>query len=52
MKTLRNLVLTAGLLALGATTTACTAFTSFSEVDALNEAQPPGSAFTQALAGE
>lgn len=52
MKTLRNMILTAGLLALGGTTTACTAFTSFSEVEALNEAQATGSPFTQALAGE
>jgi len=41
----------AGMLALGATT-GCTAFDSFSEVDALNEAQPVGSPFTQALAAE
>ena len=52
MKTLRNMILTAGLLALGGTTTACTAFTSFSEVEALNDAQAVGSPFTQALAGE
>ncbi|MCB9983202.1 MAG: OmpA family protein [Rhodospirillales bacterium] len=52
MKTLRNMILTAGLLALGGTTSACTAFTSFSEVEALNDAQAVGSPFTQALAGE
>ncbi len=52
MKTLRNLILTAGMLALAGTTTACTAFTSFSEVEALNDAQPVGSPFTQSLAGE
>jgi OmpA-OmpF porin, OOP family len=48
MKALRNLILTVGMLSLGG----CTAFTSFSEVDALNEAQAVGSPFTQALAGE
>ncbi len=52
MKTLRNIVLTAGLLALAGTTTGCTAFKSFSEVDALNEAEAIGSPFTQALADE
>lgn len=52
MKTLRKFILTLGMLALGGTTTACTAFTSFSEVDALNEAQATGSPFTQALAAE
>ena len=51
MKTLRKFTLVAGLVALGATT-GCTAFDSFSEVDALNEAQPVGSPFTQALAAE
>ena len=48
MKTLRNLVLTASVVLLGG----CTVFDSFSEVDALNEAQAVGSPFTQALAGE
>ncbi len=48
MKTLRNLVLTLGMLTLGG----CNAFTSFSEVQALNNAQAVGSPFTQALAGE
>lgn len=52
MKTLRTLVLTAGLAALAGATSGCTAFTSFSEVEALNEAQAVGSPFTQALAGE
>ncbi len=51
MNTLRKFTLTAGLLALGATS-GCTAFSSFSEVDALNEAQAVGSPFTQALASE
>lgn len=48
MKSVRNLVLAAGVLALGG----CTMFDTYSEVDALNEAQPVGSPFTQALAGE
>ncbi|MCK5284209.1 MAG: OmpA family protein [Alphaproteobacteria bacterium] len=48
MKTLRNIILTAGMLSL----TGCTAFTSFSEVEALNDAQAVGSPFTQSLAGE
>lgn len=48
MKSVRNLVLAAGVLALGG----CTMFDTYSEVDALNEAQPMGSPFTQALAGE
>lgn len=48
MKTLRNLILTAGMVTL----TGCTAFTSFSEVEALNDAQATGSPFTQALAAE
>ncbi len=52
MKTLRNLVLTAGLLTLTGMTSACTAYKSFSEVDALNDAQAVGSPFTQALADE
>ena len=52
MKTLRNMILTAGMVALAGTTTGCTAFTSFSEVEALNDAQAVGSPFTQALAGE
>ncbi len=52
MKTLRNMLLTAGLLALAGTTTGCTAFESYSEVEALNDAKASGSPFTQALAGE
>ncbi|GJL85372.1 MAG: membrane protein [Micavibrio sp.] len=48
MKTLRNLVLAAGMVMLAG----CNAFTSFSEVQALNNAEAVGSPFTQALAGE
>lgn len=48
MKTLRNAVLAAAVIALGG----CTAFTSFSEVEALNEAEAVGSPFTQALTEE
>lgn len=48
MKALRNFVLLSGLIALGG----CSAFTSFSEVEALNEAQAVGNPFTQALAAE
>ncbi len=48
MKSVRNLVLATGVLLLGG----CTMFDTYSEVDALNEAQPVGSPFTQALAGE
>ena len=48
MKTLRNIILTIGMIALSG----CTVFDSFSEVDALNEAQAVGSPFTQALASE
>lgn len=48
MKSMRTLTLLAGVLTLGA----CTMFDTYSEVDALNEAQPVGSPFTQALAGE
>lgn len=52
MNTLRKLTMIAGILALGGTLSGCTAFSSFSEVDALNDAQAVGSPFTQALAGE
>lgn len=52
MFSLRKLTLTIGFIALGGSISGCTAFTSFSEVDALNEAQAVGSPFTQALAGE
>jgi len=48
MKTLRNLILITGALAISG----CTAFKSFSEVEALNEAKAVGSPFTQALASE
>lgn len=48
MTILRNIALTGGLLALAG----CNAFTSFSEVEALNEAQAVGNPFTQALASE
>lgn len=48
MKSVRNLVLAAGVVALSG----CTMFDTYSEVDALNEAQAVGSPFTQALAGE
>ena len=52
MKTLRNVVLTAGILAIAGLTSGCTAFKSFSEVDALNDATAVGSPFTQALTTE
>mgnify|MGYP000462869860 CR=1 FL=1 len=48
MKTLRNVLLMISVIALGG----CTVFTSFSEVEALNEAQAVGSPFTQALSDE
>jgi OmpA-OmpF porin, OOP family len=48
MKILRNILLSAGMLVLAG----CTAFSSFSEVEALNDAKAVGSPFTQALAGE
>lgn len=48
MKSVRNLVLIAGTIVLGG----CTVFDTYSEVDALNEAKPVGSPFTQALAAE
>ncbi len=47
-KLLANLFLTAGMLILAG----CTAFSSFSEVEALNDAKAVGSPFTQALATE
>lgn len=52
MKMLRNVILTAGAVALGGSLSGCSAFNSFSEVHALNEAQAVGSPFTQALASE
>ena len=48
MKSVRNLVLTASVVALSG----CTMYDTYSEVDALNEAQAVGSPFTQALASE
>lgn len=48
MKFLRNLVLSVGLLTLSG----CTMYDTYSEVEALNAAQPVGSPFTQALAYE
>ena len=52
MNTLRKLTMVAGMLALGGSLSGCTAFSSFSEVEALNDAQAVGSPFTQALANE
>jgi OOP family OmpA-OmpF porin len=52
MTILRNIALT-GVLAGGhLALSGCNAFTSFSEVEALNEAQAVGNPFTQALASE
>lgn len=48
MKSVRNLALATGVVLLGG----CTMFDTYSEIDALNEAQPVGSPFTQALANE
>jgi OOP family OmpA-OmpF porin len=48
MKVLRGLVLVFGMLSVSA----CTAYESFNEVSALNEAQAVGSPFTRALASE
>ena len=48
MNIFRNVVLVTGMAALSG----CTAFTSFSEVEALNDAKPVGSPFTQSLATE
>lgn len=48
MNALRNLFLMTMVIALGG----CTVFTSFSEVEALNEAQAVGSPFTASLASE
>ncbi len=48
MKILRGLVLVFGMLSVSA----CTAYESFNEVSALNEAQAVGSPFTRALATE
>ena len=52
MNALRKMTMVAGIVALGGTLSGCTAFSSFSEVEALNEAQAVGSPFTQALAAE
>lgn len=52
MNTLRKLVLTVGFVALGGSLSACSGFKSFSEIEALNEAQAVGSPFTQALTNE
>lgn len=52
MKMLRKVVMTAGIVALAGGMSGCTAFKSFSEVDALNDAQAVGSPFTQALTSE
>jgi OOP family OmpA-OmpF porin len=52
MNALRKMTMVAGMLALGGTLSGCTAFSSFSEVEALNDAQAVGSPFTQALAAE
>lgn len=48
MKSVRNLVLAASVVALSG----CTMYDTYSEVDALNDAQAVGSPFTQALASE
>ncbi len=48
MKSLRNFVLIAGSLALSG----CSVFSSFSEVEALNQTEAMGSPFTQALTRE
>lgn len=48
MKVFNTFILAAAVIFLSG----CTAFSSFSEVNALNEAQPVGSPFTQALAEE
>lgn len=52
MNTMRTAVLTVGTLAVTGLLGGCTAFTSFSEVEALNEAEAVGSPFTQALSAE
>ncbi|MCB1783333.1 MAG: OmpA family protein [Alphaproteobacteria bacterium] len=48
MKSMRILMMMAGVMLLSA----CTMFDTYDEVNALNEAQPVGSPFTQALAAE
>ena len=52
MKSLRKFTLAIGALATLTLVSGCTAFTSFSEVEALNEAEAVGSPFTQALTDE
>ena len=52
MMKLRNVLLIAGTFITLGSLTGCTVFDSFSEVDALNEAQAVGTPFTQALADE
>ncbi len=52
MSKLRNILLIAGTVISLGSLTGCTVFDSFSEVDALNEAQAVGTPFTQALADE
>jgi len=48
MRVIRNAALMIGVLALSG----CTVFSSYNEVEALNEAKPIGSPFTQALSAE
>ncbi len=48
MKSMRAIMLTAGVLALGG----CTVFDTYSEIEALNEAEHVGSPFAQSLAAE
>ena len=52
MRSLRKYTLIIAMAGMAALTSGCTAFTSFSEVEALNETQATGSPFTQALAAE
>lgn len=49
---LRKFSLVTGFLLLGGSLTGCSAFSDFSEIDALNEAQAIGTPFTQALTQE
>lgn len=48
MKSMRAIMLTAGVLALGG----CTVFDTYSEIEALNDAEHVGSPFAQSLAAE
>lgn len=52
MKTLRNLVFILCLFTATSFMSSCTILEGFSEVDALNQAQPVGTPFTQALSEE